>query len=211
MNSFLNNVCNSKRLLRTFERKLHAQRFSSTETTSETTRSKPSERKRRPKAQHPKGTTILKATFACNDSDKDDPQRRATLGAIFASSLIFGSSLPFSAISLADPGGGSFSIWASGSEENFSNIPQGLVASDTDRPQALSKLVDPKSEKLFKQCASPCLASCVRGGSGAPELGPFSVRKDPVVFKEGFRSRSYCLTECTNLCASLTNEASRNK
>ena len=24
-----------------------------------------------------------------------------------------------------------------------------------------------------------------------------SVRKAPVVFKEGFRSRSYCLTECT--------------
>jgi hypothetical protein len=55
---------------------------------------------------------------------------------------------------------------------------------------------------LCWQCATKCVASCTRGGSGAPGLGPMNVRKDLVVFKEGFRSRSYCLSECTNACAS---------
>jgi hypothetical protein len=36
------------------------------------------------------------------------------------------------------------------------------------------------------------------GGSG-PGLGPLSMRKDPVVFKDGFRSRSYCLSECAQV------------
>ena len=51
--------------------------------------------------------------------------------------------------------------------------------------------------KEIEKCATKCIATCTRGGSGAPGLGPLSVRKAPVVFKEGFRSRSYCLTECT--------------
>ena len=36
--------------------------------------------------------------------------------------------------------------------------------------------------------------------SGAPGLGPMSVRGDPVVFKDGFRSRQYCIRECAELC-----------
>lgn len=34
---------------------------------------------------------------------------------------------------------------------------------------------------------------------GAPGLGPISVRKELVVFKEGFRSRQYCLSECVQV------------
>lgn len=37
--------------------------------------------------------------------------------------------------------------------------------------------------------------------AGAPGLGPMSVRGEIVVFKEGFRSRQYCIRECAEVCA----------
>lgn len=37
--------------------------------------------------------------------------------------------------------------------------------------------------------------------AGAPGLGPISMRKEIVVFKEGFRSRQYCLSECAQVCS----------
>jgi len=43
--------------------------------------------------------------------------------------------------------------------------------------------------------------------AGAPGLGPMSVRREIVVFKEGFRSRKYCLSECTQVCALEANAA----
>lgn len=42
---------------------------------------------------------------------------------------------------------------------------------------------------------------------GAPGLGPLSMRRDVIVFKESFRSRSYCLSECTQVCALSINGA----
>ena len=59
--------------------------------------------------------------------------------------------------------------------------------------------------KDAKQCAGKCIVTCTRGGGGAPGLGPLSVRKAPVVFKEGFRSRQYCLNECTEICSITVN------
>jgi hypothetical protein len=50
-------------------------------------------------------------------------------------------------------------------------------------------------------CARRCIPGCIRGGAGAPGLGPLTLRQDPVVFKSGFRSRAYCLSECTRVCS----------
>ena len=36
---------------------------------------------------------------------------------------------------------------------------------------------------------------------GAPGLGPLALRREPTVFKDTFRSRGYCLGECTQLCS----------
>jgi hypothetical protein len=37
-----------------------------------------------------------------------------------------------------------------------------------------------------------------------------SARKDMVVLKEGFRSRNYCLSECTQVCSkALSSKAAR--
>ena len=41
--------------------------------------------------------------------------------------------------------------------------------------------------------------------AGAPGLGPLTIRHEAVVFKDGFRSRQYCLSECTQVCAASIN------
>jgi len=44
-----------------------------------------------------------------------------------------------------------------------------------------------------------------RAVAGAPGLGPLTLRRELVIFKSGFRSRSYCLQECTQVCAASFN------
>lgn len=58
----------------------------------------------------------------------------------------------------------------------------------------------PKQQEITN-CTRKCLPACIRGGEGAPGLGPLTVRKDLVKFKAGFRTRTYCLSECTQVCA----------
>lgn len=70
------------------------------------------------------------------------------------------------------------------------DIPQGLSSGESDRAPrgpSLAALVKGPNGKEVEKCASKCIVTCTRGGSGAPGLGPLSVRKAPVVFKEGFR------------------------
>lgn len=74
-------------------------------------------------------------------------------------------------------------------------------AADSKAPVRLGRLLDGPKGKQVQQCARKCVPTCIRGGQGAPGLGPMSVRKEIVVFKDGYRSRSYCLTECITVCA----------
>ncbi|KAK3155974.1 hypothetical protein QOZ80_2AG0101210 [Eleusine coracana subsp. coracana] len=63
-----------------------------------------------------------------------------------------------------------------------------------------SKIRHPKSDQAAR-CTSKCVSTCVLGGYGAPGVGgPFNVRRPLVVFKDTFRSRQYCLTECSDVC-----------
>ena len=41
--------------------------------------------------------------------------------------------------------------------------------------------------------------------TGAPGLGPISMRREIVVFKDGFRSRQYCLSECAQTCKLISD------
>ena len=42
--------------------------------------------------------------------------------------------------------------------------------------------------------------------AGAPGLGPITLQREAVVFKNsGFRSRHYCLSECTQVCYASIN------
>lgn len=101
-------------------------------------------------------------------------------------------------------------LQAAFAEFYIEDVPLGLNASEdsasTKRP-SLRALTSGKNGKAIEKCANKCIATCSRGGSygGAPGLGPMSVRRDPIVFKESFRSRNYCLFECADICAARIN------
>lgn len=86
-------------------------------------------------------------------------------------------------------------------QEDKFDFPASL-GSDKGPPQtSLSKLIKGEKGKEVETCTRKCMPACIRGGEGAPGLGPISVRKEIVVFKDGFRSRSYCLRDCAEVCA----------
>ncbi|CAI9761149.1 unnamed protein product [Fraxinus pennsylvanica] len=87
-------------------------------------------------------------------------------------------------------------------EETLSNIPQTLSSVCTPEQKDCKKKVRiqrPKSKKAEK-CTSKCVSTCILGGFGSPGEGPLNIRRPLVVFKDGFRSRQYCLSECSDIC-----------
>ncbi|GLJ24876.1 hypothetical protein SUGI_0475780 [Cryptomeria japonica] len=80
------------------------------------------------------------------------------------------------------------------SEDAFSDIPQTLSGADKG-----PRIQKPKSRKA-ESCTIKCVVTCIRGGAGSPGEGPLNVRRPLVVFKDGFRTRQYCLTECSDIC-----------
>lgn len=85
--------------------------------------------------------------------------------------------------------------------ESLTSNPEELSASDAKVGPQLSKLMKGPHKDAISSCTRKCLPACMRGGQGGPGLGPLTLRRDPIQFKEGFRSRSYCLSECTQVCA----------
>ncbi|XXG70930.1 hypothetical protein AAC387_Pa07g0297 [Persea americana] len=79
--------------------------------------------------------------------------------------------------------------------DTLSNIPQTL-SGDDGKP---SRIQRPKSRKA-ESCTVKCVTTCIRGGAGSPGEGPLNARRPLVVFKQGFRSRQYCLVECSDIC-----------
>ncbi|KAL4457482.1 hypothetical protein ABPG75_012347 [Micractinium tetrahymenae] len=90
-------------------------------------------------------------------------------------------------------------------EQYFETVPQGLSSADSSTAPRLGSLLEGPKGKQIQQCTRKCVPTCIRGGQGSPGLGPMSVRKEIIVFKEGYRSRSYCLSECTQVCALTIN------
>ncbi|XP_021297055.1 uncharacterized protein LOC110426207 [Herrania umbratica] len=90
--------------------------------------------------------------------------------------------------------------------ETLFNIPQtlsGECASSKDCKKP--RIQRPKSRKA-ESCTTKCLTTCIRGGEGSPGEGPLNIRRPLVVFKEGFRSRKYCLVECSDICNLIGDE-----
>ncbi|XP_049401704.1 uncharacterized protein LOC125865542 isoform X2 [Solanum stenotomum] len=85
--------------------------------------------------------------------------------------------------------------------ETFSNVPQTLSGDCVDGQKNCKKarIQRPKSRQA-ETCTVKCVNTCIRGGSGSPGEGPLNVRRPLVVFKQGFRSRQYCLVECSDIC-----------
>ncbi|KAL0724375.1 hypothetical protein Bca4012_038974 [Brassica carinata] len=76
--------------------------------------------------------------------------------------------------------------------ETLSNVPQTLSGEDCKK----QRIQRPKS-KNAERCTVKCVNTCIRGGDGE---GPLNIRRPLVVFKQGFRSRNYCLVECSDIC-----------
>lgn len=85
--------------------------------------------------------------------------------------------------------------------DTFENVPSALASDDEKKDVALSTVVAGPKQREIEGCTRKCVPTCIRGGEGAPGLGPISLRKELVVFKQGFRTRQYCLSECVQVCA----------
>ncbi|KAJ4844494.1 hypothetical protein Tsubulata_006332 [Turnera subulata] len=84
--------------------------------------------------------------------------------------------------------------------ETLSNIPQQLSGEcATPKDCRKARIQRPKSRKA-ESCTTKCVGTCIRGGDGSPGEGPLNIRRPIVVFKQGFRSRQYCLVECSDIC-----------
>jgi len=91
-------------------------------------------------------------------------------------------------------------------EGNLEDIPLSLSASDSGAPHSsMSSTLRGANGKKIADCASRCITTCVRGGSGAPGFGPLTLRSE--AFKPGFRSRSYCVSECVDMCGAALKAA----
>ncbi len=64
------------------------------------------------------------------------------------------------------------------------------ICSEISKPRMMTSHLTDKSMHLL---------------AGAPGLGPLSQRRDIIVFKKGYRSRQYCLSECVQVCAAALN------
>ncbi|CAI9104901.1 OLC1v1003691C1 [Oldenlandia corymbosa var. corymbosa] len=119
--------------------------------------------------------------------------------AAVAAAMIFSLvTAPFSAATAAAEAGGDNS-------ETLSNIPQTLSSGEECSPspggdcKKSRRIQRPKSKKA-ENCTVKCLNTCIRGGYGSPGEGPLNIRRPLVVFKDTFRSRTYCLMECSEIC-----------
>ncbi|CAN1139423.1 hypothetical protein LINPERPRIM_LOCUS24055 [Linum perenne] len=86
-------------------------------------------------------------------------------------------------------------------EETLGNVPQTLAGEceaeqGKDCNKKKMRIQRPKSRKA-EVCTVKCVNTCIRGDEGE---GPFNIRRPLVVFKQGFRSRQYCLVECSDIC-----------
>ncbi|GBF98178.1 hypothetical protein Rsub_10678 [Raphidocelis subcapitata] len=121
-------------------------------------------------------------------------RRSAALAALASAALLLLQPAPPPAAAAAD-------------KDTFENVPGQLGSSGDDvrSRQPLSRLMQGKTGRAVEGCTRKCVPTCVRGGEGAPGLGPLSLRREPggVVFAEGYRTRSYCLSECANVCSAL--------
>ncbi|KAG6397282.1 hypothetical protein SASPL_143448 [Salvia splendens] len=93
-------------------------------------------------------------------------------------------------------------VVAAPADETLSNVPQTLSSvcgPDQKDCRKRYKIQKPNSKKA-EACTNKCTSTCIRGGFGSPGEGPLNIRRPLVVFKDGFRSRKYCLSECSDIC-----------
>ncbi|CAJ1954902.1 unnamed protein product [Sphenostylis stenocarpa] len=99
------------------------------------------------------------------------------------------------------------SVAAVDESDTLSNIPQTLSGECTlPKDCKKTRIQRPKSRNA-ESCTIKCVTTCIRGGEGSPGEGPFNVIRPLIVFKQGFRTRQYCLVECSDICNLLSDAA----
>ena len=96
-------------------------------------------------------------------------------------------------------------------DENYiENIANSVSSSEGEtRKATLKSKVKGENGKKIERCAGQCITTCVRGSfnsTSGPGLGPLTKIQQPFVFKDGFRSRQYCVEECLDYCALKVNK-----
>lgn len=86
-------------------------------------------------------------------------------------------------------------------ELNDDSSSSSTSSTSTSSSSPLSQLTSGARGDLVVRCTRKCMPACIRGGAGAPGLGPLTLRKELVELKEGFRDRGYCLETCTRACS----------
>ncbi|CAN8233764.1 unnamed protein product [Cochlearia groenlandica] len=143
----------------------------------------------------PPSPPLRRATFLSNRGSRSQCQSRlvtkstaarvstAAIGAIAAAIMMNAVSIDSVEVSLPTP---------PQDGETLSNVPQTLSGEDCKK----QRIQRPKSRNAEK-CTVKCVNTCIRSGDGE---GPLNIRRPLVVFKQGFRSRNYCLVECSDIC-----------
>ncbi|WOG93945.1 hypothetical protein DCAR_0313233 [Daucus carota subsp. sativus] len=81
--------------------------------------------------------------------------------------------------------------------ETFLNIPDMLSGEcESDKDCKKPRIQRPKSKKA-ESCTVRCVNACLHRGDA---LKSPSLKGPVVVFRKGFRSRQYCLVECSDIC-----------
>ncbi|XP_024543588.1 uncharacterized protein LOC9661898 isoform X2 [Selaginella moellendorffii] len=79
-------------------------------------------------------------------------------------------------------------------KDTYNNVPRDIQGSE--KAARIQRPISPKAER----CTQKCVSTCIAGGAGGPGEGPLNIRRPLVVFKDGFRTRKYCLVECSDIC-----------
>ncbi|KAK4774660.1 hypothetical protein SAY86_009595 [Trapa natans] len=146
-----------------------------------------------------------------SSTQQHSPSRLASAGIISRRSVAFASvaaiGWAWTAPSLSlQPAVSSAEPERESDTETLSNIPPELSGEcPTPKNCRKPRIQRPKSRKA-ESCTSNCLTTCIYGGDGLPGQGLLLSRGPTVVFKDGFRSRRYCLVECSDICNLIKDE-----
>ncbi|GER57163.1 hypothetical protein STAS_34947 [Striga asiatica] len=145
------------------------------------------------------GVNPIRCSIICS---KDKPLARNPPSFITATQSLAAAAVSSAAAAALVLSAGAIEVSAPAlPDETLSNIPQTLdsICTPEHGCRKRYKIQRPKSRKA-EACTGKCVTTCIQGGYGSPGEGPFNIRRPLVVFKDGFRSRKYCLSECTDIC-----------
>jgi hypothetical protein len=181
----------------------------------------PSTRRRRLRRRHRPSLKTIKETrgamaMADNDSedyvdddtcDKDENKMKMTTASAMMAMILSGG---ITTATITSAGMVHASTYDYRDENYMENIANSVSSSEGEtRKPTLKSKVKGENGKKIERCAGQCITTCVRGSfnsTSGPGLGPLTRVQEPFVFKDGFRSRQYCVEECLDYCALTVNK-----